>query len=177
MNGSVLEIACGTGYWTQFIAPVASRVLAIDSAPETLAIARSRVHDEKVRFDVGDAYALPSHHGLFQAVFAGFWFSHVPRQRWGEFLRGVSKCLRPHGKVVFLDNTYVEGSSSPITGEDSEGNTYQTRHLRNSATYQVLKNFPSEAEVSKALADVGRAIRYTHWEYYWAIEYTIVATR
>jgi demethylmenaquinone methyltransferase/2-methoxy-6-polyprenyl-1,4-benzoquinol methylase len=36
----VLEIACGTGYWTQFIAPVATGVVAIDSARETIDIAR-----------------------------------------------------------------------------------------------------------------------------------------
>jgi demethylmenaquinone methyltransferase/2-methoxy-6-polyprenyl-1,4-benzoquinol methylase len=34
-GASVIEVACGTGYWTQFISPVAAHVLAIDTAPET----------------------------------------------------------------------------------------------------------------------------------------------
>ena len=39
----VLEVACGTGFWTQFIAPVAAEVVAIDAAPEMIRIATARV--------------------------------------------------------------------------------------------------------------------------------------
>ncbi|MGI9153857.1 MAG: class I SAM-dependent methyltransferase, partial [Rubrivivax sp.] len=35
----VLDVACGTGYWTRFIAPAAAEMLALDAAPETLDIA------------------------------------------------------------------------------------------------------------------------------------------
>ncbi|MGZ5131740.1 MAG: class I SAM-dependent methyltransferase, partial [Caldimonas sp.] len=68
----LIEVACGTGYWTQFIAPGAREVVALDAAPETLAIARGRV-GANVELLVGDAYDLPSDRGLFDAAFAGFW--------------------------------------------------------------------------------------------------------
>jgi len=51
---TVLEVASGTGYWTQFIAPIASSVLAIDSARETLRVARARVKCSAVSFEVGE---------------------------------------------------------------------------------------------------------------------------
>ncbi|RPI69055.1 MAG: class I SAM-dependent methyltransferase [Geobacteraceae bacterium] len=76
---TVLEIACGTGYWTKFIAPSAAHIVAVDSAPETIRIAKERVPEGIVQFVVGDAYALPVHLGEFSAAFAGFWFSHVPK--------------------------------------------------------------------------------------------------
>jgi SAM-dependent methyltransferase len=44
---TVLEIACGTGYWTQFIAPSAARIVAVDLAPETLRIAFSKTSQAK----------------------------------------------------------------------------------------------------------------------------------
>jgi ubiquinone/menaquinone biosynthesis C-methylase UbiE len=71
-GATVLEVACGTGYWTQFIAPVASAVVAIDSAPETLQIAQQRVNASNVLFQVGDAYALSGTGHAFDAAFAGF---------------------------------------------------------------------------------------------------------
>src|SRR4029078_8543003 len=53
VDRDVLEIACGTGYWTQFIAPVARSVTATDINAETLAIAQSKsFSSERVRFDV-----------------------------------------------------------------------------------------------------------------------------
>ena len=172
-GSSVIEIACGTGYWTQRISLVAGNVLALDAAPETLAIARSRIPDGNVTFLLGDAYALPSHLGLFDAAFAGFWFSHLPKSRRQEFLAGLSACLRPGARVVLLDNSYVEGSSTPVSDQDHDGNTFQTRRLADGSSHRVLKNFPSETELHDSVAGLGENCSFTTWQYYWAFEYVV----
>ncbi|MBI5580441.1 MAG: methyltransferase domain-containing protein [Deltaproteobacteria bacterium] len=168
---TVLEIACGTGYWTRFIASSAARIVAVDSAPETMRIARDRVPEGIVQFVAGDAYALPVQLGEFSAAFAGFFFSHVPKARRPAFLLGLGKLLKPGSKVVLLDNYYVEGSSSPIAGQDSEGNTYQTRVLADGSAHRVLKNFPGEAELRASIAGLGESGTFTRWPYFWAFEY------
>ena len=172
-GASVLEVACGTGYWTQFLAPVAASILAIDAAPETMAIARSRVPEGKVRFLAGDAYDLPHHAEKFDAAFAGFWFSHVPRQRQQEFLAGLNAALRPGARVVLLDNLFVEGNSSPISEQDAAGNTYQTRTLADGSTHRVLKNFPTGNELKSLVAGSSRSAAFKCWQYYWAFEYVV----
>jgi demethylmenaquinone methyltransferase/2-methoxy-6-polyprenyl-1,4-benzoquinol methylase len=168
---SVLEIACGTGYWTQFIAPVAQRVLAIDSAPQTMQIARERITVGEVEFVEGDAYALPAQARGFDAAFAGFWWSHVPQARLDAFLQGLHRALCPGARIVFLDNRYVEGSSTPIGERDAEGNTYQFRPLADGSQHRVLKNFPTEAQLRERLAPHAQDLRYHAWTYYWAVEY------
>jgi len=170
VGARVLEIACGTGYWTQFIAPVALHVTALDAAPETLDIARGRVPGSNVEFLVGDAYDL-SQHASFDAAFLGFWFSHVPRARQRAFLLGLNAALRPGAKVVMLDNRYVEGSSTPVSERDADGNGYQERRLDDGSTHRVLKNFPSEHELRSLVADLGERAAFTTWNYYWAFEY------
>lgn len=170
-GSTVLEVACGTGYWTQFIAPVASRVVAVDGAPETMRIAQGRVAPGKVEFVVGDAYALPLAGRRYERGFAGFWFSHVPRSRVREFLLGFHAVLEPGATVVLLDNLFVEGSSSPISERDAEGNSYQERRLSDGTTHRLLKNFPSEAELRADMEGLGAQVRYKAWQYYWALEY------
>lgn len=175
MSGQrVLEVACGTGYWTQFLAPVALSIVAVDSSAETLRIAKRRVPHNTVLFEVGDAYALKHHGGLFGAAFAGFWFSHVPLDRQGEFLRGLNEVLEPGAKVVLLDNRFVEGSSSAISEQDPAGNTYQSRKLGNGSTHRVLKNFPTEAQLLALIeSGLGQSAVYTCWSFFWALEYRV----
>jgi ubiquinone/menaquinone biosynthesis C-methylase UbiE len=171
-NGAtVLEIACGTGYWTQFIAPVAARMVAIETAPETLRIARGRVAADTVDFHVGDAYALPPALGGFNAAFAGFWFSHVPKGRRQAFLRGLAARLLPGARVVLLDNLFVAGSSSPIADTDAGGNTFQMRRLGDGSSHRVLKNFPSEAELRSFPGIRAGTGNYRTWQHYWAFDY------
>ena len=168
----LLEVACGTGYWTQFLAPVVPSLVAIDSSAETLAIARARVTARHVSFEVGDAYDLPRRGRFFGAAFAGFWFSHVPLDRQSEFLRGLGAALQPGAKVVLLDNRFVEGSSSPISERDAMGNTYQARKLADGSIHRVLKNFPTQAQLLALVEGAGgHSAAYTSWPFYWALEY------
>ena len=152
---------------------MADELLAIDAAPQTLAIARGRVCSPSVRFLVADAYRLPTRAGAFSGAFAGFWLSHVPRQSLAAFLAGLHERLGPGARVVFLDNRYVAGSSTPISEQDAFGNTYQQRHLADGSSHRVLKNFPSEAELAQAVGAAGRQLRHHAWQYYWGFEYLL----
>src|SRR3990172_2353680 len=104
----VLEVACGTGYWTQFIAPAATSVVALDSSPETVHIARGRL-PKQVTFLIDDAYTLSCVDGRFDAAFAGFWFSHIPLGHRRSFLEKLGSVLEPSATVVLLDNRFVQG--------------------------------------------------------------------
>ena len=169
---NVLEVACGTGYWTEVIAPHARSITAIDYAEETLAIARSKKYPAgNVEFAQGDAYALPDFGRKHDAFFAGFWWSHVPLARLEEFLAGAAKAVAPGAIIAFLDNRYVEGSSTPVARRDKEGNTYQTRKLDDGSAHDVLKNFPTERELIERASGHGQDVQVEWLEYYWLLVY------
>lgn len=169
----VLEIACGTGYWTQFIARSASTVTALDAAPATLAIAKKRCKAMSVELVRGDIFRLPFAARSFDAAFAGFWISHVAKSRMAAFITSLHRCLRAGARVVWLDNLYVEGNSTPIAAQDSEGNTFQDRRLADGSVTRVLKNFPTEAELCDAVGQDARVVEYRALEFYWVFCYEL----
>lgn len=171
----VLEVACGTGYWTRPVSATAASIIAVDLAPETLAIARAQTEPgAPIDYRIGDAFNLAAVIGAFDAGLVAFWWSHVTVETLGTFLSGLHRRLGTGAKVLVMDNRYVEGSNYPITRTDASGNTYQRRTLENGAEYEVLKNFPSGVEVSRAIVDSGGIAPVVHeLSYYWYATYVI----
>jgi demethylmenaquinone methyltransferase/2-methoxy-6-polyprenyl-1,4-benzoquinol methylase len=174
VDANVLEIACGTGYWTTLIAAVATSVLACDLADEPMQIARAKPYPKNnVGFFREDAYALSAKLGVSDGAYAGFWWSHIPRQRIGEFLGSLHARLASGARVLFMDNTYAAGSSTPISEIDAQGNTYQLRRLADGSRVRVLKNFVSEEELRERLAPHAAEFRFEALQYYWLAEYRL----
>jgi len=168
---SVLEVACGTGYWTQHIARTAARLVATDAGPEPMEFARLRPRADRVAFRLEDAYRLPADLGSFDAAFAGLWFSHVPVERQGEFIRSLHARLLPGARVIFIDNSTVQLRDWPIAEADAYGNTYQQRQTRDGNTHRVLKNFPTEDQLKELLRADGSEISFRELENFWMLEY------
>lgn len=170
----ILEVACGTGYWTCHLARCARRLVATDLRPETLGLARAkRAGPAPVDFRIADAFDLRADLGVFDGAFAGFWWSHVPRESMKTFLMSLHGRLEPGAAVVVLDNLYVDGSSTPVVRRDEHGNSYQLRTLGDGTTWEVLKNFPEEGELREALSGFATAISFTRLEYYWFLYYEV----
>ena len=170
----VLEIACGTGYWTQYIARTAKRVYACDINESVLEIAREkRIAAGRAEFFKADAVTLEGVPSGCNAAFAGFWWSHVKKSDLERFVRNLAGRLEPGAVVGVLDNKYVEGSSTAIARRDAEGNTYQTRRLANGDAYEVLKNFPTAPELTEAVRPVASEARLEELQYYWMLVFTL----
>ena len=171
---SVLELACGTGWWTERIAPFARSVVATDAGDEVLAIARTKsLPADRVRFQNADAYAPESIAGNFTAAFAGFWWSHVPRERIPLWLEALHRRLGGGARVVVCDNRYVKGSSTEIERVDAAGNAFQRRPLPDGTEHEVLKNFWTEHELRAAVAGIAGEVEVTELTYYWSMSYRV----
>lgn len=170
----VLEIACGTGWWTAHGAQRAASWLATDLNPETMAVARHKPMPASVQFATVDAYTF-AELGVqtFDAAFAGCWWSHVPLQRLPVWLDTLHARLEPGSRVVMLDNLYVPGSSTPISRTDEAGNTYQSRPLDDGSVHEVLKNFPTPEQAFSMLGPRAIEPRWTAYGHYWVLSYLL----
>ncbi len=170
----VLEIACGTGWWTAHGAREATSWWATDLNPETMDLARAKPLPRCVRFAEVDAYTFD---GLdaqrFDGAFAGCWWSHVPLTRLAPWIELLHARLDAGARVVFLDNAFVQTSSTPLSRRDAEGNTYQQRTLDDGSVHEVLKNFPTRDQAIAKLGPRARDVEWIAHEHYWILSYTL----
>jgi SAM-dependent methyltransferase len=165
----VLELACGTGYWTDVIAGSAAQVTALDLNEEVLAVARTKPNASKVDFVRGSAYEIPDLGRRHDALFAGFWWSHVPLEKLDGFVADCLSAVAPGALIAFLDNCYVEGSSTALARRDKRGNSYQLRSLDDGSNHEVLKNFPTESELIQRVSRMGWGANVELLDYYWLL--------
>jgi SAM-dependent methyltransferase len=164
----VLEIAAGTGHWTQVLSATAAAITATDLNAETIAIATQRQYGPAdVSMQTADAYRLDTVPGDFDLVFCGFWWSHIRRADIARFLAGLRVRTGPGTGLILLDNRYVPGSNHPVTRTSPDGDTYQLRELADGRSYEVLKNFPDRPQLEVDLAEAAVGLTWTELEYYW----------
>jgi demethylmenaquinone methyltransferase/2-methoxy-6-polyprenyl-1,4-benzoquinol methylase len=164
----VLEVAAGTGWWTNVLADTAASVTATDVNRATLDVASARrAWPPSVEFVIADAFQLQAIRGNFDAAFAGFFWSHVPLEKLDAFLDDLMPRLLPGSLMVFIDNRLVPGSVHPVARRDEQGNTYQKRQLKDESSWDVLKNFPQPDEVRTRLSRIGSAVEVQELDNYW----------
>jgi 2-polyprenyl-3-methyl-5-hydroxy-6-metoxy-1,4-benzoquinol methylase len=168
----VLEIACGTGYWTAVIAEAAASVVATDISAEMLAVARDKaLQAGTVEFRVGDAFRLEEIRGRFDAAVAMFWLSHVPRDQMSAFLEQLHGRL-PGDAVVFLaDNVFVPGVGGELVARPGCTDTFKHRTLKNGSQYEIVKNYYDADELQVLLQPWARDLRIDVGTCYWQAVY------
>jgi SAM-dependent methyltransferase len=164
-RGDVLELACGPGTWTTMLARCAASVTAVDGAPEMLELAAASQPGANVRFEQVDLFSWrPGRR--YDAVFFGFFLSHVPDERFASFWALVGDALVPGGHVVFVDDGYrapeelVYGAESSVIMRRREG----------ADGYRVVKVPHTSCELQVRLAELGWSFAMRdHGPFFWGL--------
>src|SRR5262249_4999746 len=97
---SVLELGCGTGYFTRELARSGAEVVAIDVSPELLEIARANCPAPNVQYQIENAYALSYEDAVFDSVVGSSVLRHLEIE---EALRDIYRVLKPVGTIYFIE--------------------------------------------------------------------------
>jgi ubiquinone/menaquinone biosynthesis C-methylase UbiE len=152
--GRVLELACGTGWWTEQLVRHADALTAVDASAEVLALNAKRVKDPKVRRVQADLFAWAPEGG-YDAVFFSFWLSHVPPERFESFWGMVRGALNPGGRVFFVDSLRTELSTASDHVLPGEGDIVAERKLNDGSRYSIYKIFYHPAQLQARLEALG----------------------
>jgi SAM-dependent methyltransferase len=152
--GRVLELACGTGWWTEQLVRFADSVTAVDASDEVLELNRLRVGDAKVRRERTDIFAWRPD-AAYDVVFFSFWLSHVPPERFDAFWAMVRDALAPGGRVFFIDSLRTEQSTATDHRLSGEGDVVLERKLNDGRRFHIYKVFYDPAELTGRLESIG----------------------
>lgn len=146
----VLELACGTGFWTKTLLQIGEHVTAADAAPEMLQIAREHVGDERITYQQLDLFQWQPAE-TFDLVFFANWLSHVPPEALDDFLNKVRASLRAGGCIALVDQHAPSEADSAIAKE----NIYAVRPLEDGREFTIVKAFYNLSELEEKLTKLG----------------------
>lgn len=164
---SLLELAAGTGTWTELLALETEALTAVDSSAEVLEINRIKTSAittaGSVDYIQADIFELDLGQ-TFEAIFISFWLSHVPDDRFDEFWSIVDRHLAPGGRVLVFDSAHP--ASSPDSQRHSANDVHvvaagagvATRTLGDGRTFDIVKRYWHPSELDTRLYDLGWAV-------------------
>lgn len=170
-SGKVLELAAGTGIWTEQLARYSRSITALDASAETLEISRSKLAGSAapVEYLQADLFDWEPDF-LYDVVFFGFWLTHVPDARFERFWELVRSAMEPNGRFFFVDNAAPErevAARFPQT-VSRQGQTFMTRwsttdptsgtslrRLSDGTEYRIVKVFWEPESLQQKLLQLG----------------------
>ncbi|MFL5644260.1 MAG: class I SAM-dependent methyltransferase [Chloroflexota bacterium] len=152
ITGQIVELAAGTGWWSPLLA-AKGELSMYDGNPGPLDRARERLvaHRLRAHLHVRDAWAEPDRQ--VDAVFTGFWLSHVPRDRFDAFLALVRRWLKPGGLFAFIDS--LPDPQSSAADHPTPADDLSVRRLADGREFTVVKVYYTPPELEDALHRAG----------------------
>lgn len=163
-SGRVLDLACGTGAWTEKLVPYADAITGVDASPNMIARARERLSHTHTKFEIADLFEWEPD-GLYDVVFFTFWLSHVPSSRFEAFWELVDRALAEDGQVFFIDEAPHAEHQVEYLGDETV-----RRRLRDGTPHRAVKKYWEPARLEEKLATLGwdvRVTRASRERFYW----------
>ena len=153
-RGDILELACGTGWWTEQLVQYGDSLTAVDASPEVLELNRARLPSAKINYVQADLFGWTPER-KYDTVFFSFWLSHVPPERFGSFWATVKASLNPGGRVFLLDSSHAPTGTARDQVLGSADETTITRRLDDGQMFEIVKVFYEPERLEAKLAALG----------------------
>ena len=146
-----LELAAGTGIWTERLAKLANHVTVVDASPEMIAINQGKLPGAAVSYIQASIFDWEPERA-YDLVFFSFWLSHVPPERVDEFLAKVRRSVRSGGQLFIIDSRFEQTGAARNNPLLDDEETYRTRILNDGNQYTIVKIY-YEIEQLRQLLD------------------------
>lgn len=170
---TVLDLACGTGFWTRIVSESATAIIGVDINSQTLTEARKKQYFCPTEFLLSDMHNLPLAPNRSNALLATYVVSHVRRQDIDCLRKGIRRIIGVDSPAFICDNNLVCELKPDLIWDDEHVNTYKRRWLENGQEYLILKNYFDRDELKSLFDAWGKISEFVFEQYYWAITLTM----
>jgi demethylmenaquinone methyltransferase/2-methoxy-6-polyprenyl-1,4-benzoquinol methylase len=155
-TGTVLEIAGGTGQWTEQLLRYTPLLTVLDAAPVALEENRKRTaqHTKMIDYHLADIFSWEPPE-RYDVVFFSYWLSHVPPERFEELWEKIGRCLKPAGRVFLIDNLPTQEAEALDPETPGEDDVSVLRRAPDGKVYRVWKVLWRPEELRKVMLDLG----------------------
>ncbi|MEE3717666.1 class I SAM-dependent methyltransferase [Tumidithrix elongata RA019] len=150
----VLELASGTGIWTEQLLQIGAKIEAIDASAETIAINQNKLNSDKVAYRHQDIFAWEPERE-YDLVFFSFWLSHVPPDLLQSFLKKVYLATRKGGQIFAIDSRNDPTSRAKDHSPNRQDGIYQARKLNDGREFKIAKIYYQPDELQNLFVNAG----------------------
>ena len=160
-TGRMIDIACGTGFWLPYYAPNCSEITLLDHSKRMLGkcrdkITRLRISD-KCCVIQGDFFEKDLNAGSFDSALAGFFVSHLTRDKEADFFEKLRSILRAGGRFVVFESAWNEERAKT---RDKEGR--HLRKLNDGREFEIHKKYFEAHDVADIRERYGLECKVEH---------------
>ena len=155
--GLVLDVACGTSFFSTCYAEDAESIVGVDISSRMLSESRARHRSLSARASLvrADGFSLPFAPNTFDRCFVGFFLSHLDDERIMALLRHVKPMLKATGQLAIVDSAWTELRKK----QGRERISVQERRLNGGGEFKVFKRYFTPEELEKILSRAGFSTR------------------
>jgi SAM-dependent methyltransferase len=162
----VVDIGCGTGYWSAWFARMGARPVGLDVSEAQLETARALQREHGIEFPLlhasGEAVPLPdaSFDIAFSEYGAAIWCDpHL-------WIPEAHRLLRPGGRLIFLCNSVISILCSPVSEDEPAGMSLERPQAGLHATHWPEQEGPDfhlpHGEMLRLLRETGFELEALH---------------
>lgn len=152
--GDTLELACGTGWWSEQLVQYASSLTAVDASPEVIKLNKQRLGRDDVRYLQADLFTWQAAE-QYDCIFFSYWLSHVPHERFDNFWQRVKNMLKPNGRIILIDSLRTPLSTAVNHELQAPEDPIQVRKLNDGQQFNIIKIYYTPDELTARLAPLG----------------------
>lgn len=154
MTGDMLELASGTGIWTERLLRTATSITAVDASPEMIAMNQAKLASDRISYVQADLFSwTPAR--TYDAICFCFWISHVPTERLDDFIRLAATSARPGAKIFFVDSRREPTGTAADHQLPEAEQQVMKRKLNDGREFQIVKNFYEPASLTTRFSASG----------------------